>query len=288
MADHNFFSLPDLWGRGYSDTPTGLPHDDRLFSSQILISLASSPLSWTGASAGGFSIIGFSLGGGITMSFVARFPYLIRSIILLAPSGIIRSLPSGYRSIFFRYPSLVPSSYLRRLVGCLLGTKLGMMPQIRTEEKESPVREAESQLSPNSALGAKQTIDMSSVTQWQFDNHRGFLHSFVNTIQYGPVQHQQSDWNKVCEIIKGKRKYGSEYRSYNHQNSKILFIFGDSDEIIFGKEIIEDFEKMLGGSEKVQFKIVAGNHSFPVLSSEEVVRHIFDFWTAERCLNEEL
>ena len=285
MADHNFFSLPDLWGRGYSDTPTGLPHDDRLYSSQILIALASSPLSWTGASTGGFSIIGFSLGGGIAMSFFARFPYLIRSIILLAPSGIIRSLPGGYGSIFFRYPSIVPSSYLRRLVGCLLGTKLGMMTQIRTEEKEPPVHEAESQLSANSALGAKQTVDMSSVTQWQFDNHRGFVHSFVNTSQYGPVQDRQSDWNKVCEIIKGKQKHGSGYPSYNHQNNKILFIFGDSDEIIIGKEIIEDFEKMLGSSEEFQFKTVAGNHSFPVLSSEEVVRHIFDFWAAEKCLN---
>ena len=278
--------LPDLWGRGYSDTPTGLPYDDRLFSSQILIAIVSSPLSWTGAGAGGFSIIGFSLGGGITMSFVARFPYLIRSIILLAPSGIIRSLPSGYGSIFFRYPSIVPSSYLRRLVGSILGTQLGMMPEVCTEVKESPVDEAESQLLASSALGAKQSIDVPSVTQWQFDNHRGFLHSFVNTSQYGPVWRQQSDWNKVCEFITGKRK-PSVYRSYNHQ-IKILFIFGDSDEIVFGKEIIEDFEQMLGGSEKVEFKVVAGNHGFPVLSSEEVVRHIFDFWEAEKRLNKGL
>lgn len=235
MADHIFISLPDLWGRGYSDTPTGLPHDDRLFSSQILIALVSSPLSWTGASAGGFSIIGFSLGGGISMSFVACFPYLIRSIILLAPSGIIRSLPSGYGSIFFRYPSIVPSSYLRRLVGTILGTKLGIMPQICTEDKETPVREAGPQRPENSAFAKKQNIDLSSIIQWQFDNHRGFLHSFVNSSQYGPVWHQQSAWNKVCEIINSRHKKWSRYRSSNEQNSKILLIFGDSDEIIIGR-----------------------------------------------------
>lgn len=222
------------------------------------------------------------------MSFVARFPYLICSIILLAPSGIIRSLPSGYGSIFFRYPSIVPSSYLRRLVGTILGTKLGMMPQTRTEDRESTGHEAESQLPGNSALAAKQTIDVSSIIQWQFDNHWGFLRSFVSTSRYGPVWHQQSDWKKVCEIINGRQKNGSGYRSYNQQNSKILFIFGDSDEIVIGKEIIEDFEQMLGGSEKVEFKVVAGNHGFPILSSQEVVRHIFEFWEAERCLNKEL
>ena len=269
--------MPDLWGRGYSDTPIGLPHDNRLFSSQILIALASSPLSWTGASAGGFSIIGFSLGGGITMSFVAHFPYLIRSIILLAPSGIIRSLPKGYGSIFFRYSTIVPSSYLRGLVGNILGAKLRMAAQIYPESKESPSHESESQLSKVSALRAKQSINVSSVVQWQFDNHRGFLHSFVNSSQHGPVWHQESDWKKVCDIIKGKRKPPR----YQSQNSKILFIFGDSDEIIIRKEIIKDFEQMLGGSENVEFRVVPGDHGFPVLSSKEVVRHIFDFWEAE-------
>lgn len=286
MADLIFFFLPDLCGRGYSDTPTGLPHDNRLFSSQILIALASSPLSWTGASAGGFSIIGFSLGGGIAMSFVAHFPYLIRSIILLAPSGIIRSLPKGYESIFFRYSTIIPSSYLRRFVGSILGAKLGKAPQICAVSKESPAHESESQLSgDSSALIAKQFINLSSVVQWQFDNHRGFLHSFVNSSQHGPVWHQQSDWKKVCEIIQGKKGNPPGHQSYHHlQNSKILFIFGDSDEIIMRNEIIEDFEQMLGGSENVEFKVVPGDHGFPASSSKEVVRHISDFWEAEKVL----
>lgn len=230
-------------------------------------------------------MIGFSLGGGITMSFVAHFPYLIRSIILLAPSGIIRSLPKGYGSVFFRYSTIVPSSYLRRLVGNILGAKLGMAPQICPVSKVSPAHESESQISKDSALRAKQFTNVSKVMQWQFDNHRGFLHSFVNSSQHGPVWHQESDWKKVCEIIKGERK-PPEYQSYHLQNSKILFIFGDSDEIIIRKEIIKDFELMLGGSKNAEFTVVPGDHSFPVLSSKEVVRHISDFWEAEKCCEE--
>ena len=211
------FSFSCGWGN--SDTPTSLPHDDRLYSSQILIALASSPLSWTGASAGGFSMIGFSLGGGITMSFVAHFPYLFRSIILLAPSGIIRSFPSWYGSIFLRHSTIVPCSYLRRRVGNILGEKLGGEPQICAESKESLVYEVESQLSANSVLVAKRSINASSVMQWQFDNRWAFLHSFVNTSQHGPVWNQQSNWNRVWEIIKGKRKPPG-YESYHLQKDK--------------------------------------------------------------------
>lgn len=278
---------PDLWGRGYSDTPLGLPYDDRLFSSQILLALASSPLSWTGASSGGFSIIGFSLGGGITMSFAAHFPYLIHSIILLAPSGLIRSLPSGYESVFFRYPDFVPSAYLKYLVGKILGAKSGILPYSWTKGYQTPLHEAESTVQPKPTLEAKQSINVAAVVQWQFDNHQGFLHSFINTSQHGPVWHQQSDWKKVCDIIKGKIKTAGD-RSCNLRNRKILFIFGDSDEIVIEKEIIEDFEQLFGGSEKVEFKVVPGDHGFPVSSSDEVVRHISDFWEAESFSNKDL
>lgn len=119
--------------------------------------------------------------------------------------------------------------------------------------------------------------------QWQFDHHRTLLQSFVNTSQHGPVWHQRSNWNEFREIIKGKRKPAG-YQSYHLQNSKILFIFGDSDEIVIGKEIIKDFEQMLGGSEKVKFKVAPGSYGILVSSSEKVVRHISDFWEDEKCL----
>lgn len=80
--------LFDLWGRGYSDTPQDLPQDERLFSSAILIALASSSLCWTGSSK--FALVGYSLGGGISVNFTSFFPSLISYLILIAPSGLIR------------------------------------------------------------------------------------------------------------------------------------------------------------------------------------------------------
>lgn len=115
--------IKDLWGRGYSDTPLGIPHDSRLFGLQIFFAAASSSVSWIGEESGGFSIVAFSLGGGIAMAFAADFYNLVNSIVLLAPGGIIRRLPAEYESFFFRYPFLLPSSYLRKLVGKTLGLK---------------------------------------------------------------------------------------------------------------------------------------------------------------------
>lgn len=59
---------------------------------------------------------GFSLGDGIAMAFAADFPYLLNSIVLLAPGGIIRRLPAEYESLSFRYLRFLPPTYQRRLV----------------------------------------------------------------------------------------------------------------------------------------------------------------------------
>lgn len=69
--------LFDLWGRGYSDS-VDLPHDSRLYSTEILLALTSSPLAWT---PGGFSLIGYSLGGGIAADFAASSPELVKSLV---------------------------------------------------------------------------------------------------------------------------------------------------------------------------------------------------------------
>jgi pimeloyl-ACP methyl ester carboxylesterase len=88
----------DLFGRGYSDDPSDLKHDARLYTTQILLALASSPLPWTGTN--GFSIIGYSLGGGISASFTDTFPNLVQSLVLLCPSGIVRLSHVAWSSKF--------------------------------------------------------------------------------------------------------------------------------------------------------------------------------------------
>ena len=243
---------------------------------QIFFATASSSLSWTGAESGGFSIVGFSLGGGVAMAFAADFYYLVNSIILLAPGGIIRRLPAEYRTVFFRYPSLLPFSYLRKLVGKALGLKVLDSIAGYTGGHD------QSQLAPEIVqevkIAGKKVLDISEIVQWQFDNHKGFIHSFMSTLHYGPIQYQHSDWKRVCSIVRGD---AAATPPLSHQsklfNSKILVIFGDADSVVLAEEVSVDLLHMIGDPEHVEFKIVAGDHGFPVPSCDEVAKHISDF-----------
>ncbi|KAI9040689.1 alpha/beta hydrolase [Aspergillus affinis] len=87
----------DLFGRGHSETPNDLPHDARLYTTQILLVLSSSPLSWTGSSA--FHIVRFSLGGSIAVAFAAYHAILLRSITVICPGGLIRTSHISRRNI---------------------------------------------------------------------------------------------------------------------------------------------------------------------------------------------
>ena len=210
------------------------------------------------------------------MSFAAHYPYLINSIILLAPAGILRYVPDEYENFFFRRSSWVPSRYLRKLVGKLLGVDVANRPNaLRDADNEDTGPE----VPQKKQQFGKQTLDIPAVVQWQFDYHQGFCHSFVDTIAYGPIMHQQSDWQKACNVINGNapidplNKSGSKLR-----NSKFLVIFGDSDGVVAGEHVSEDLKTMLGGSQHVEFRTVPGDHGFPVTSSDDVIKHISDFW----------
>ena len=266
----------DLWGRGYSDSPKGVPHDARLFAMQLLFATASSSLSWTGSASGGFSIIAFSLGCAIAMSFASSFPYLINAIILLAPAGLLRRMPDGYGSIFFRYSWLAPFTYIRKLVGNILEVNLASLP-IKTagSDRVNPTVLDASQGSHPTEIGS---LDVPAIVQWQFDNHQGFVHSFVDTISHGPLMHQRSEWSKICRIIKGEGSdMPSAMLSSKIYNSKILVILGDADGIVVANEVSEDLGQMLG-PEHVEFRTVPGGHGFPVPSRAEVIKHILEFW----------
>ena len=105
------------FGRGYSDCPADLPQDNRLFTTQILLALASSPISWTGAESGKFCLTGYSLGGGIAAAFAAYFPQLISSLVLLAPAGLVRDSQVSFQSRLLYERGFVPENVLGYLVG---------------------------------------------------------------------------------------------------------------------------------------------------------------------------
>lgn len=197
------------------------------------------------------------------MSFAAYYPYLVHSIILLGPGGVLRALPEEYKNPFFRFRHFVPDSYLRRLVGNILGVDLS----------NTAVRKAA--LTTGKEIV---TLDMATVAQWQFDHHEGFVYSFIDTIIHGPLMNQHADWKRVCNIIRGEPSGGAP-RSHTSGlfNSKILVIFGDDDNIVVKEDVSADLSKMLGGPEHVEFRVTSGGHGFPVPSADDIVKHICQF-----------
>ena len=185
-------------------------------------------------------------------------------------------MPDGYDNIFFRYSWLAPFSYLRKLVGNTLG-----LYYIGTASKLTRIGEHSS-----TAIDAPQELqravfespNIAATVQWQFDNHQGFVHSFVNTVKHGPRMHQQSEWSNICEVIKGiTSARPTATLASKISNSKILVLLGDADRIIAANELHDDLGQILG-PEHVEFRTVSGDHEFPGPSSAEVIKHISDFW----------
>lgn len=158
---------PDLPGRGYSSTPSPTMHSQssEFFIATIFFVLASSSLSWTGPNS--FSILGYSLGGGIAVNFASCFPSLISSVILLAPSGLIRPYHFGWRSRLLHSSRLLPDWAVEQLVYWKLSSSSGQdQRQSGTAiEDELPLVE---QCGDEPARGPKFDIPMALVRQFSF------------------------------------------------------------------------------------------------------------------------
>ncbi|KAI1403911.1 Alpha/Beta hydrolase protein [Hypoxylon fuscum] len=258
--------LFDLWGRGYSDTPLDCRHDVRLFASQILLAIVSSPLSWMG-NGNSFSIVAFSLGGPISLEFVGAFPASIRSLVLLGPAGLIRKLPDGYEDQLMHQPELAPSpEALREKVREILGVApSGPALNIQLDQK----RVIPSEMGPSRV---EKRFDMGGIIQWQFDHHQGHIHSFQDTVRYGPLQKMETLWGKVCDIIAGRTRPDTALHK-----SKLLVFFGRDDDVVVGEETTEDILKLLPPNH-LQVEYLPGGHGFPYPNSEKITQTILSFW----------
>lgn len=252
--------LLDLWGRGYSDT-VDLPHDSRLYTTGILLALTSSPLSWT---PGGFDLIGYSLGGGIAVDFAACFPNLVKGLVLLAPSGLIRESHFGWQSRLM-YSGWIPDTILEWAVKRQLRHTAYKGPPPGTAPPEKAVNEAiqgTRDLGFESAALSKTRphVTVASAVQWQLDHHEGFVKSFVNSIKHSSILGKESTWRK----LRGRKE-------------NVLIIVGSMDVIIVPGELHDDAIAAIG-KEKVVWRVVEGGHDFAITKVAEVMKEVGEQW----------
>lgn len=261
--------LFDLPGRGYSDTPADIDHDVRLFVSCILIVLASSKLSWMGEDA--FSIVGYSLGGGISAAFTSYFPGIIKSVVLVAPAGLIRDRHISRKSKMLYAKETVFEPLLLRIVRKRL-MKTVPEPKGQNEGQGEEKADAMNAVTAEINFEANQRVVLSrehpditieEAVNHQVINHGGFVPAFMSSIRYGPIQRQHELWRKLGRDLKAKDR-------------EALIILGERDPIIDCPEVQEDARDVLDG--RVKFIIMSAGHEAPVKHGPEVAEYIWDFW----------
>lgn len=122
----------DLFGRGYSAAPSPehYAYDAALYTSQIMMCLSSSPISWNPRHS--FTVIGYSLGGAIAADFASHFPNLVRGLVLIAPGGLIRTKNITFGSKIL-YGNTLPHWMVRGLVSRRLWTGAQKGPTVEPE-----------------------------------------------------------------------------------------------------------------------------------------------------------
>ncbi|RYO77799.1 hypothetical protein DL766_001303 [Monosporascus sp. MC13-8B] len=272
--------LFDLFGRGYTDAPGDLEYDTRLWVTQILLVLASSKLPWTGEN--GLNLVGYSLGGGIAANFAATFPHMVQTLILLAPSGVIRPENIGRASRLIFTSGIIPERLLGRLTKWRLKqpidkavskkrkpSSVGVLEKsVEGEGKESFIDAAEQEaVDPNEEGPAaleptpfERTVE--SVVHWTLDHHEGFVPAFMSTIRFAPLMDQHGCWRQLAA-----RKPGTT-----------AVLLGRHDQLIQKDDYVEDALPLLGGEDNVFWRVVPGAHNFPFTNGPEALECIYEFW----------
>lgn len=254
--------LFDLFGRGYSDAPYAVEHDARLFVTQILIVLASSPLDWKPQ----FDVVGYSLGGGISVVFASHFPYLCRSLVLVAPSGLIREKHISRTSRILYSQNVLLEPILMRLVKRRLARPLTKPGHEHQNVDAGEAAAAEVNIEGNQGVALSKShphITIESAVHHQVEHHRGFVPAFMSSIRHGPVLQQHKHWQRI----------GKEMTV---RNEAVLIVLGERDPVISCDEVQADAAEALEGH--VKFVIMDAGHEAPVTKGDEVAEHIWAFW----------
>ncbi|KAI5927744.1 Alpha/Beta hydrolase protein [Camillea tinctor] len=262
--------LFDLFGRGYTDAPGDLPYDTRLFTTQILLVLASSPLAWTGDRA--FSLAGYSLGGGIAANFAASFPRLVDTLILLAPSGLIRPENIGRASRLVFTSGLVPERLLAWLTHRRLRAPIDdavakrPRPRAHSHTKEDyidvAVQDAEPTSTTTPAAPTPFELQIADFVHWSLDHNAGFVPAMMSTIRSAPLMAQHGHWRRLAQ----------------RGPARTAVLLGEEDSLVQRHDYEEDALPLLGGRENVFWRVLPGTHNFPFTHGSYVVSAIEEFW----------
>ena len=153
------------------------------------------------------------------MDFVASFPHLVRSVALLAPAGMIRTLPGVY--VDFKNAVSGGGKTDDELNGMLAGV-LGVEG------------------------GGEGEGEFDRLVRWQYEKHQGHARSFASTLVHGPVVGQGDVWREACGVLKEK-------------GERLVVVCGEDDWVVRKEWVREDLDGMMGEGEYVFGTVQGGH-----------------------------
>jgi pimeloyl-ACP methyl ester carboxylesterase len=279
--------LFDLFGRGYSDAPDPKLYrqDIGLFSSQVFSVLASSPLDWCSE---GFALVGYSLGGGIAASFASYYPLLVRSLVLLAPGGLIDPQRMSVSSHLL-YGGLLPDLMVNSIVRLRL--RMGGEPRMRPPpvrkttinitsavEGETPDPTVPGQDGWLQIFDGRPKVSPDTAVAWQVDAHPGFLPSFISSLKHGPIYDIHDRYRTLgeqCEVVRGTGDW--QQAPAGLREGKVLLILGLQDSVILPDETANAAVQAIGAA-NIEVLKLKGGHDLPITNKQGCVDAIVEFW----------
>lgn len=250
--------LFDLFGRGFSDGVGDLPHDARLYASQMLCVLASSPLAWTGRAA--LRLVGYSLGGAIAVHFANAFPDLVSSLVLLAPAGLIRLESFGTASRFVFSSGIIPE----RLLAHVTRRRL-QRPIVTSHLSRSAAAAAAAEATNlNAPCGGSTPLEerVLEYVRWMANHHEGFVPAFTSTLRFAPLTAQHDNWRRLS-----RRAPGST-----------AVLLAEADEIIDVDEYTRYGLPLAGGRDRVIWRVLPGSHDFVMTHANVILDELDELW----------
>jgi pimeloyl-ACP methyl ester carboxylesterase len=255
-----------------------------LFITQILLVLASSPLSWTGIGSGRFCLVGYSLGGGIAAVFASYFKELLSSLVLLAPSGLLRDSRINIQSRLLYSHSLIPDALLNFLVAWRL--RSGPLVPRDTNGKTVGADDAlvqelpESESDPVELLSrAYPQANIREAVSWQVRSHAGFVYSFISSMRHGPIlqKNELPSWRRLGKVLTQQQNLSpKEQQAKGLRSGKVLVMCAKHDAIIPKDELVEDATAALEGN--VEFRFFNAGHEFGSTKADDIALQIMEFW----------
>jgi pimeloyl-ACP methyl ester carboxylesterase len=164
----------DLYGRGYSDRLRGIRYDRDLFDRQLLELVGKLKVKTP------LTLVGFSLGGEISVIFAERHPELVNGLILVDPGGF--PIPMTASEKLFWNLARLPGAgeYLTRLAG---------------ERMSNPDNQGADLYDQALLPGYVERLK-------GLERYKGTLYAWLSTIRHFPIQELESSYRAVGDSRK--------------------------------------------------------------------------------------